>query len=150
MSGTVFVSYSRQDQEYVDRLVDYLRASGLAVWVDRELGSADRWLTVIREQIDACAAVVVVMTPVAEKSEMVETELLRARDQGKEIFPLLLDGSPFWHLNNRQYESVLGARLPGIEWVNQVTAAVSEAGTPARPPSRPDRRGERAPGGSPS
>lgn len=127
MAGSIFISYCRADQAYVDRLKEYLQRNRLPVWMDRELSGSDRWLTVLREQIDACAALVLVMTPEAEQSEMVESELLRARDKGKQVFALLLRGSPFWHLSNRQYESVVDGLMPGEPWLQRVAAAVGGA-----------------------
>jgi DivIVA domain-containing protein len=128
--GHIFVSYSRTDEAYVQRLIATMRQARLDVWVDQELGRADRWLAIIRNKIDTCSALVVVMTPAAERSEMVEAELLHARDAGKEVYALLLEGKPFWYLRHRQYESVEGGQLPSADWIRQLTAAVA-ATTPA-------------------
>src|SRR5688572_7504496 len=66
----VFISYSHAgpDAEYVDRLAAQLTAAGVPVWYDRHLGSGDRWDSDLRARVDACAALVVVMSPAAEAS----------------------------------------------------------------------------------
>jgi hypothetical protein len=62
-SGHVFICYSHQaDQEYVKQLATFLARQGIAAWFDQEIITGYRWDQVIREKIDTCAAVVVVMT----------------------------------------------------------------------------------------
>jgi hypothetical protein len=34
--GHVFISYSRQDQELVDRIIGVLAGAGIKAWIDRE------------------------------------------------------------------------------------------------------------------
>lgn len=58
MSSHVFISYSRGDLRYVLRLVDYLAAAGVQVWLDKKIPTGDRWDTVIREKIETAAAVI--------------------------------------------------------------------------------------------
>ncbi len=48
----IFVSYSRSDSDFVDKLIGELEQSGLHVWVDREdIGGGDRWRASISEAI---------------------------------------------------------------------------------------------------
>jgi TIR domain len=131
LAGHVFISYSRRDAEYVTKLVEYLRAQGLTVWVDTNLDPGDRWNTIIREQIEASAVFVLVMTPAAETSEWVERELQYAQSLGRLIVPLLLDGKPFFSLFNRQHDNVVGGRMPSAELVAQLRDLTSTAAPPS-------------------
>jgi len=52
----VFVSYVREDQATVDRLVEALRGSGRLVWLDREkIEPGQRWQVAIRQAIESGA-----------------------------------------------------------------------------------------------
>ena len=52
----VFLSYARDDAAAARRIAEALRASGLTVWFDEnELRGGDTWDAKIRQQIDACA-----------------------------------------------------------------------------------------------
>ncbi len=118
MPGHVFLSYSREDRGYVDALVEHFRDGGVEVWADHEIDYGTRWLTVIRDRIDECAAFVLVMTPKAEASRWVAEEVHRATEQDKPILPLLLDGRPFFGLTGTQYHSVIGGQMPRPDFVN--------------------------------
>ena len=97
----------------MERLAGYLTASGLPVWFDHEIISGHRWANVIREQIDTCGAVIVVMTPEADESDWVAREIAQADETGKPILPLLLKGRRLISLANIQYENVTGGEMPG-------------------------------------
>ena len=50
---SIFVSYSRVDQAWVDSLDDALRAAGIATWVDRrKIPIALPWFEEIRDAIE--------------------------------------------------------------------------------------------------
>jgi TIR domain len=115
----VFVSYSHAppDAVYVERLAAFLGAAGVSAWFDRELASGDRWDRVLREKIDTCAALVVVMSPSAADSSWVSREVGRARRGGRPLFPLLLDGTVLDVLRGIQYEAVTHGVMPSLELV---------------------------------
>jgi ABC-type branched-subunit amino acid transport system substrate-binding protein len=129
----VFVSYSRGDGAYVDALAAFLTRQGIPVWIDRErISTGDQWVRTIREKVDTCAAMVVVMTPSSEESQWVGMEIERARLRGKAIFPLLLSGDPFFSLGTLHAEDVRGHRLPPDEFVAKLRT-VSDTPTVPRP-----------------
>jgi ABC-type branched-subunit amino acid transport system substrate-binding protein len=132
VAGHVFISYSRTNSAYIDRLLPYLASRGITGWVDRErISSGDQWIRTIRDQIDSCAALIVVMTPAAEESQWVSAEIERARDRGKPIFPLLLDGDRFFELGMLHYDDVRGGHLPSPRFIAALQAIVAPA--PPRP-----------------
>lgn len=62
-SRAVFLSYARDDAAAARRIAEALRASGLEVWFDEhELRGGDAWDAKIRQQIDACALFVAVIS----------------------------------------------------------------------------------------
>lgn len=88
----VFISYSRTDSEYVERLVKKLQAEGFDVWYDRRTDYGDEWWEEIVKAIEGCAAFIVVMTPESGKSRWVKREVMRGDKLGKPQFAVLLDG----------------------------------------------------------
>lgn len=88
----LFLSYSRADARYVDRLVEFLRAHGIEVWIDRDTLHPARWAQEIRNRIDRCAAVVVVETSASRRSQWVAKEVGRALTSGIAVCALVLDG----------------------------------------------------------
>ena len=48
----VFISYARDDQAYVDRLVAYLTEWDVPGWIDRDTNYGSSWPKVIKERID--------------------------------------------------------------------------------------------------
>jgi hypothetical protein len=81
------------------------------------------WLEAIKEKIDSCAAFVVVMSPAAQQSAWVRREVLHAQAQEKQIFPLLLSGTPLFGANDLLYEEVEGGGMPPPPWVDHLRAA---------------------------
>lgn len=121
VSGYVFVSYSRSDQAYVDQLVDYLESCGVETWIDNTgIDYGAEWPSVIRDAVDGCSCIIVVMTPLAESSQWVDRELHRAREQGKRIYPLLLEGASFFVLGVTQYEDISDEKMPSDEFVGSL------------------------------
>ena len=54
MSPDVFISYSREDQQQVVKMVEYLRGQGISVWMDEtDIHGATIWTKEIVEAIRA-------------------------------------------------------------------------------------------------
>jgi hypothetical protein len=115
--GHAFVSYAHVDFAYVRRLVAWLRQRGVDGWVDDEIDRGARWSEVLRERIESCAVLVLVMSPAAAESEYVRREVDLARALGKRIKPLLLEGGVIFDLGAVQYEDVRDGRMPGEVFV---------------------------------
>jgi TIR domain/LytR cell envelope-related transcriptional attenuator len=124
----VFISYSRRQQAYARRLAAYLGTGhGIAVWIDDELITGDRWENVIKARIDECAALIVVMSRDAEASEWVGREIARAQSKGKPVLPVLFDGEVFFRLSDIQFEDVRGGVLPGERFIAALRRATGIA-----------------------
>ncbi len=86
----VFISYSRKDLSFVERLAADLKNVGLDVWYDvSSLRGGARWRLEIETGIKNSQFVIVVLSPDAVASEWVEREFLFASNRGRKIIPLL-------------------------------------------------------------
>ena len=122
--GHIFISYSRKDEEYVNRLVDALENEGFEVWIDRELLTGDTWTQVINHKIDTCDAFVVVMTASSKESKWVNREVLYALQEGKKIFPLLLQGKLWMLLQDFNYFKVIDGLIPDRKFFKDIEKTV--------------------------
>lgn len=111
----IFISYSRDDLAFARYLRALLIQEGFAVWMDeRGLSAGMNWWKEIERNIDSCAAFLVIMSPSSDESMYVHNEILRALDQKKPLFPVLVAGQPFSLLASVQYEDLragLNAKL---------------------------------------
>lgn len=104
----VFISYSRTDAEFVDRLEASLRSRGFGTWVDRRrLEGGEDWLDEIQHAIEGCQRLVLVLSPAAVASEYVRMEYRHARRTGKPLIPALLLPCPSVPMD-----------LPMLQWVD--------------------------------
>lgn len=79
----VFLSYSKESRDATQALAAHLQDLGYEVWWDTSLISGEAYAHVIRDKLNAAAAVIVVWTESAVHSEWVYSEAKRARDQRK-------------------------------------------------------------------
>jgi hypothetical protein len=125
VSGYVFISYSRNNLAYVELLAAYLNAAGIPVWYDYELDTGDRFAAVLQQQIDGCAAVLVVMTPAAMISRWVDREISYADHKSKPLLPLrLAAGEDHFFLFNVHRKDVTGGRMPGDRFTARLRGLV--------------------------
>jgi TolB-like protein len=88
----VFISYSREDQQQVVRLVDYLREQGLAVWMDEtDIHGATMWTEEIVEAIHKCNLFILAISRHSTGSKNVVKELALASEREKIILPIYLE-----------------------------------------------------------
>jgi hypothetical protein len=110
-----FISYTREDEAYVRRLAERLSGSGLPLWYDHDLSLGERFPAKISAKIRTALAVVVVMSPTAEKSRWGEREILEGERYDREFAPVLLRGKRFFLLNAIQCFDARQGNLPG-DW----------------------------------
>ena len=114
MAGHVFISYSRQDQAYVQRLVSFLRSRGLTVWIDTSLEpGTPTWSRAIETAIDGSVAVVALMSTAAAESAWVDREIDLAQELRRPIIPLHLSGRRLMRLRDIQSVDVTAGGMPG-------------------------------------
>ena len=88
----VFISYKREDEPRVGRLVQALEGTGLSVWWDRGLPGGESWREQIQTALDAAKCVIVVWTheSVGPAGDFVRDEAGQAKRRGVMV-PVMLD-----------------------------------------------------------
>ena len=134
----VFLSYSRRDMGFVERLAWDLKAAGLGVWYDLSgLRVGSRWGMEIQKAIAESRYFVVALSPHSVTSEWVEREFLYAGQRRLKIVPVLVAECelPIWAID-MQYIDMRGARY--AENLSHVLAALDALPSPTdrHPPSR--------------
>lgn len=133
-----FISYSRTDSAFVDRLEADLRAYGFDTWVDRQHleGGAD-WARVIEQQIEQRETLVVALSPDAITSTWVRREITFALNGGKHIIPIIarpVASTPI-EIVNLQYIDLSADYTSGLQ---ELRVALLKTRT-LPPPPRPAR-----------
>ena len=86
----VFISYSRRDKAFVQRLHEALKARGREAWVDWEgIPPTAEWMQEIRSAIDSAQAFLFVISPQSASSEVCRQEIEHAVAQNKRLVPLV-------------------------------------------------------------
>ena len=88
----VFISYARSTAKQAQHVAEALRGLGYGVWLDDAIPAHRAYADVIEEELKAAAAVVVVWSAEAVKSQWVQSEADHAREAGK-LVQLNIDGA---------------------------------------------------------
>src|SRR5688500_9183756 len=91
----LFISYKREDEGRVGRLVQALERTGLSVWWDRGLPGGADWRQQRQSALDAARCVIVVWTQesVGPSGDFVRDEAGQAKRRGV-LIPVLLEKVP--------------------------------------------------------
>jgi TIR domain len=129
-SGSVFVSYAREDRAAAFQLADQLTEQGLEVWVDRRLAAGDAYRRIIERNIVNCSAFVAVLSATTRdpSPRWYRREWSIASKQNEVyfgtnsnfVFPVLVDGT-----SSRDHTETLS-----LFGVHGVQAARAPAGVP--------------------
>jgi hypothetical protein len=119
--GHIFISYSRKDEDYAQRLTRKLRSEGLEVWIDQNsINYGENWEDRIYEGVINCEAFIVAMTPSSKKSKWVQREIAWADQANKPIFPLLLSGDSFPRFVLTHWVDVTDGNLPQADFFDDL------------------------------
>src|SRR5512138_2144422 len=89
-NGRVFISYSRKDKVFVQKLNDALDNSGVQVWVDWEgIELASDWMATITNAIQGTDAFLFVISPDSLNSKVCADELGLGLKLNKKLIPVL-------------------------------------------------------------
>lgn len=103
----IFVSYSHDDGDFVEKLKEKLDEAGFATWMDEEkLRIGENWREQIDQAIRDSLALIVVMTPDAKDSEYVTYEWAFAWGIHIKVLPLKLKSTQ------------LHPRLESLQWLD--------------------------------
>lgn len=152
----IFVSYSRADIDIVRELVDDIHTkSNARCWVDwNGIESGDQFVDVIINAIDKVDTVLFILSDNSMSSEFARREIDYARNTGKKIVPVVVDGGKLrgWFLFffgsvdyidikvPMQYDKLLrnigdwyGANVKSQEPLSPPTETVEKKATESRP-----------------
>jgi hypothetical protein len=134
--STVFVSYKRENDTAVRRLVEGLRDAGLHVWWDQDIAPDAPWEATIERKLNAANVVIVAWSEAAVASENVKAEARRARSSGRLIQVFVEPCEPPLFFGERQGVNLSNwngdARDPRFQ---AVLAAVRALEAGKRPPA---------------
>jgi adenylate cyclase len=88
----IFISYARSTATQAQAIAQALRSQGYGVWLDDAIPAHRAYADVIEEELKAAAAVVVLWSTEAVKSQWVQSEADHAREAGK-LVQLNIDGA---------------------------------------------------------
>lgn len=127
VSGYVFISYAREDREYVEKLAAFFKSEGIDVWYDALIVPGRRFDQEIKQRIQQCAAFVLVMTRASDNSEFVHDEHDYAIQHDVEVLPMSFEGTRFFGLGRIHCEHLETGEMPGQLFIKTLKAAVGEA-----------------------
>jgi WD40 repeat protein len=88
--NNVFISYSRRDKDFVEKLVSAFKADGRDVWVDWEdIPLTADWMNEIHKGIEGADDFVFIISPDSISSEVCTEELDHALKHHKRLVPVL-------------------------------------------------------------
>jgi hypothetical protein len=86
----IFISYSRKDSEFVDRLIEALEKYGFPTWQDvNAIAGGEVWKGAISKAVRESDAFLIVLSPQSANSENVSKELAVATKHARRILPVM-------------------------------------------------------------
>lgn len=117
---SVFISYSRKNAYFVDRLVRSLEGIGFDCWIDREgIEGGAKWREKISHSIRECQAFVLVVSHDSMNSSIVAQEMSLAEFHGRPIIPLMYEVCDL--------TPGIDLQLQGLHWVDFVVEHYDDA-----------------------
>ena len=88
----VFISYSRENRAFVDRLSRDLRASGVTTWQDtNDISAGENWRKAIEDGLRRASALLYVASARSGRSKWMEMEVQAALAQRTLVIPVIVD-----------------------------------------------------------
>lgn len=89
----IFISYSRKDLDKVRPIVNELESLGVKVWFDLTgVESGEQFVNKIAKAIDNSDSMIYMYSENSVEGEWTQKEVMYAKDQGKVVRPVLIDG----------------------------------------------------------
>ena len=142
MPTTLFISYSRAQTPFVDRLASQLEDHGFSLWLDyQSLVPARPWFQQISSWIDAADVTLLIVSRESINSKNVQPEWKRALQRGKRIVLLIFDAVPLppeletceWVDFRTNYRRAVQELIRVIEHPSPVRAPAPQTGFAAPP-----------------
>jgi hypothetical protein len=119
-TAKVFISYSRHDTDFVNRLVADLEGRRFSVWIDRSaIQGGDSWRKSIVDAINACDIFLIVISPNSVSSRNVTKEISMADERGKRLVPVVIQPT--------QIPADIEYQLTGVQYLDFTAEPYSTA-----------------------
>jgi hypothetical protein len=126
-----FISYSRADSAFVDKLTRELEKRGVSVWIDREdIEGGAAWRASISQAIRSCCAFILILSPRSTQSNQVSKELSVAETHNRLIIPVVVEACdipPGMELQLAELQWISFAEHPYDAAVERLTRVINEA-----------------------
>ena len=137
MAEYYFVSYARDDGEFVLRLSNGLREAGVSIWMDQlDLKPGDQWDAAVERALQHYSGLIVVLSPRSATSRNVMDEVSYALEENKTVLPVLMEQCdiPF-RLRRFQRADFTSDFQTGLQMLNDAvgepeTVVVEDSGFP--------------------
>jgi TIR domain len=94
----VFISYSRKDSLWLERIRDFLvpllQKQGISIWSDSQIKPGESWMAAMQESIRNAQAVILLISPSYFESKWSDIELASILDRAKQkklqAFPVII------------------------------------------------------------
>jgi hypothetical protein len=126
-----FISYSRADTAFADKLTRDLEDRGIPVWIDREnIEGGAAWRASISTAIRSACAFILILSPRSTQSGQVSKELSVAETHNRLIIPVVLetcDIPPGMELQLAELQWISFAEHPYEAALERLTRVITEA-----------------------
>src|SRR5438874_655379 len=96
MAHEIFISHSSKNKGVADQVCAALEAAGIPCWIaPRDISPGTEWMESIVEAIEACRAMVLIVSAEAIDSPQVEREVLRAVSKRIPVVPFKIEQAAF-------------------------------------------------------
>lgn len=91
-SNAIFISYSRQNSDFVSKLIRLLSHASIKVWHDRDkIIGGDPWDKSVQEAIEQADAMILVLSKDSMASDIVRAEYTYALDHNTKVIPIKIE-----------------------------------------------------------
>jgi len=103
----IFISYSRRDVDFAQKIVDALAANNLDTWIDwKSIPKGEDWEQEIYRGIEEADAFLFLISPDSVASQMCNKEIAHAVKNGKRILPIFIS-----NVDDKEVNGVTGKFL---------------------------------------
>jgi WD40 repeat protein len=103
----VFISYSREDEEFARRIATDLDRLGANIWIDvDDIPPGVNWSSAVQQGLDTCDVLLLVISPDSMDSGNVADEWQYFRDESKPIIPVMHRSTANIHFQLRRIQRV--------------------------------------------
>lgn len=90
-NNTVFISYSRENTDFMRGLKSRLEEAGIKVWVDENIKGGTTWDNIIEEALASSDTIIVVLSEASVASRMVMNEVSYGIEENRRVIPVMVE-----------------------------------------------------------